>query len=152
VQFGTGNDVPHRDPSSITIEGSNDPNALQSGNSSFALIWQGPTSLLTDQAGPHWVRITASSIRRHTELSRACDRCCGGDGGGRIFRDEVVWALITAPAIPTGLTATAGDSQATLNWAAASGAAGYSVKRSTVSGGSYTTVGNPIGTNYVDTG
>jgi hypothetical protein len=56
------------------------------------------------------------------------------------------------PAAPTGLTATAGNAQVGLNWTAVSGATSYTVKRSTVSGGSYTTVGSSTGTSCIDTG
>ncbi|MBP2632044.1 MAG: Carbohydrate binding family 6 [Firmicutes bacterium] len=55
-------------------------------------------------------------------------------------------------AIPTNLTAVAGDSQVTLSWTAVDGATSYNVKRSTTSGGTYTTIAsNVTGTSYVDT-
>jgi endo-1,4-beta-xylanase len=50
----------------------------------------------------------------------------------------------TPPPAPTGLTATAGNGQATLSWNAASGATGYIVKRSITSGGPYTVVANNL--------
>jgi hypothetical protein len=54
-------------------------------------------------------------------------------------------------AVPTNLTATAGDSQVTLSWAAVTGATGYNVKRSTTAGGPYTTIATKVtGTTYVD--
>ena len=57
------------------------------------------------------------------------------------------------PAAPTGLTATAGDSQAGLTWAASSGATSYNVKRSTTSGSGYTTVASGLtSTGYTNTG
>jgi len=57
------------------------------------------------------------------------------------------------PAAPAGLTATAGNGQVTLWWNASSGATGYSVKRSTVSGSSYTIlVANTAATGYTDGG
>jgi hypothetical protein len=39
-----------------------------------------------------------------------------------------------------------------LSWTAASGATGYTVKRATVSGGSYSNVGTPSGTSFTNTG
>ncbi len=57
----------------------------------------------------------------------------------------------TAPAAPTGLTASPGDGQASLNWSASSGATSYNVKRSTTSGGPYTTIATGVAsTSYTN--
>jgi regulation of enolase protein 1 (concanavalin A-like superfamily) len=57
------------------------------------------------------------------------------------------------PPAPAALTATAGNAQVVLNWSAVSGAASYTVKRTTVSGGSYTTIASgTTSTSYTDTG
>ena len=56
------------------------------------------------------------------------------------------------PATPTGLTATAGNAQVALSWSAAANATSYNLKRSTVSGGSYTTVGTSSTTSFTNTG
>jgi len=59
----------------------------------------------------------------------------------------------SAPAAPTVLSATAGNAQVSLSWVASSGATSYNVKRSTVSGGPYTTIATGITTtSYTDTG
>jgi choice-of-anchor B domain-containing protein len=69
--------------------------------------------------------------------------------GTFIFRVDPV----AAPGMVSELTATPGDTQIGLTWTAASGATGYSVKRSTTSGGPYTTVKtNSVGTSFTDTG
>ncbi|WP_155988014.1 cellulose binding domain-containing protein [Gorillibacterium massiliense] len=61
--------------------------------------------------------------------------------------------VTTVPAVPAGLTATAGNTQVVLNWTAATGAASYNVKRATVSGGPYTTVATGVTTtSYTNTG
>jgi cellulose 1,4-beta-cellobiosidase len=57
-----------------------------------------------------------------------------------------------APAPPTGLSVTPGNAQVSLSWNASSGATSYNVKRSTVSGGPYTTVGSPSTTSFTNTG
>lgn len=58
----------------------------------------------------------------------------------------------SAPSAPTGLSATAGNAQATLSWTGSTGATSYNVKRSTTGGGPYTTVNSPTGTSYTNTG
>lgn len=57
----------------------------------------------------------------------------------------------TAPAAPTNLTATAGNEQVALSWKASSGATSYNVKRTTTSGGPYTTIASDVtATSYTD--
>jgi fibronectin type 3 domain-containing protein len=56
------------------------------------------------------------------------------------------------PAAPTGLMTTAGDTVALLAWTPSAGATSYNVKRSTTSGGPYTTITNVTTTSVVDTG
>ena len=54
---------------------------------------------------------------------------------------------------PSGLTAAPGNNQAVLTWNALLGATSYNLKRSTTSGGPYSTIsttGTVTGTNYVD--
>jgi len=60
---------------------------------------------------------------------------------------------VALPGAPGGLSATPGNAQVALAWAAASGAAGYSVHRGPTSGGPYTTIrNNVVGTSFTDTG
>lgn len=70
----------------------------------------------------------------------------GGGGGGK---------NLTSPV--TGLTATAGNAEVTLNWNAYSGAIAYAVKRSTTSAGPFDYIDNALeppltATTYVDPG
>jgi fibronectin type 3 domain-containing protein len=58
----------------------------------------------------------------------------------------------TIPAAPNGVSATAGNAQASLTWNVSSGATSYHVKRATVSGGPYTQIAAPISSSYTDTG
>lgn len=59
----------------------------------------------------------------------------------------------TVPAAPSGLTATAGKRKISLAWNASSGAISYNAKRSSVSGGPYTTIATGITTtSYTDSG
>lgn len=56
----------------------------------------------------------------------------------------------TAPPVPQNLAATPGNAQVSLTWSASSGATSYNVKRSTTSGGPYTTIASPASTSYLD--
>lgn len=57
------------------------------------------------------------------------------------------------PAAPTGLAANVGaNNRIDLSWPPSGDATSYYVKRATVSGGPYTTIGNPVGTSFVDNG
>jgi len=60
----------------------------------------------------------------------------------------------TVPPAPTGLTATAGNAQVTLSWAASAGAVSYNLYRATRSGGEGATpvIKGITGTTYTNTG
>jgi len=61
--------------------------------------------------------------------------------------------ICSIPAAPTGPAATPGDAQVSLSWNASSGAGSYNVKRSTTSGGPYTTIASGVtSTSYTDPG
>jgi fibronectin type 3 domain-containing protein len=61
-------------------------------------------------------------------------------------------ATLAVPPVPSGLQATPGSSQISLAWTASNGAASYNVKRSTTSGGPYSTVSSPTTTSFTNTG
>ena len=54
VQLATANDVPARDPLSITVEGSNDSSAAAAGGTGFTLLYSGPTGLGIDPGRNTW--------------------------------------------------------------------------------------------------
>src|SRR5207245_680196 len=81
----------------------------------------------------------------------------GATGGMTATQEILTWTYsVTSgsapPAAPTNVTATAGNGQVALSWSASSGATSYNVKRSTTSGGPYTTIASPTTTSYTDTG
>lgn len=56
------------------------------------------------------------------------------------------------PPTPTGVAAEAGNARIRVSWNTSSGATGYKVKRSLVSGGPYTTIATPTGTHFNNLG
>jgi hypothetical protein len=79
-------------------------------------------------------------------------RAVNGSGTSPNSNEAGATPACSAPAVPSGLAATPGNGQVTLNWTASFGATNYNVKRSTTSGGPYTTIAPGISTtNYVDT-
>ena len=60
---------------------------------------------------------------------------------------------VAPPGLTAGLSPVAGDKQVSLTWTGANGATGYSVGRSTTSGGPYHLIkSNVVGTNLIDSG
>jgi hypothetical protein len=58
---------------------------------------------------------------------------------------------LAKPGAPSGLSATPGNSHVSLSWTAVSGATGYNVYRSTVSGTQGSKISSPASGNYIDT-
>jgi fibronectin type 3 domain-containing protein len=56
------------------------------------------------------------------------------------------------PAAPSGLMATAANTQVTLTWTASATATSYNVKRATTTGGPYTKISSPASPGFADTG
>jgi fibronectin type 3 domain-containing protein len=56
----------------------------------------------------------------------------------------------TAPAVPTGLTATAANAQVSLTWTASPNATSYNVKRATTTGGPYATISSPTAASFTN--
>jgi fibronectin type 3 domain-containing protein len=74
-----------------------------------------------------------------------------GDSANSAEVSATPTAPSTSPATPTGLSATGGNGQVSLSWNASTGATGYDVKRSSTSGGPYSTaVASPTATTYTD--
>ncbi|WP_281888242.1 cellulase family glycosylhydrolase [Paenibacillus sp. YYML68] len=71
---------------------------------------------------------------------------------GQFVRAKIKESSVIAPAAPTGVSAAAGNGQATLTWQASIGATSYQVKRAVTSGGPYTTIGTVTGTSFTNTG
>ena len=70
--------------------------------------------------------------------------------GGQADFDQA--GVVSAPAAPSGLTATAGNGQVALNWTASSGASSYKLYRSTSSGTELLVASGVTGTSYMNIG
>ena len=65
-------------------------------------------------------------------------------------KGQALISALAGPSAPTGLAARPGNGQVLLNWNSSSDATSYYVKRSTTSGGPYTTLANPTSASYTD--
>lgn len=140
-------------------------NSLAKGNSWYA--WAGPLRLL-----PWGWGAGGDTCYIFRPTGGGYYRFCTA-GGGKSFEpssadppelDDAIytgavaqqWAIVapSAPAFPTGLSATAiSVTQISLAWNAVAGATSYNVKRSLTSGGNYTTIATGVtATNFTDTG
>ena len=72
LHFFTGNDAPERDPLTVTLEGSTDANATTTLNSTWVLLYSGPSGLATDPgrnaSGPNVFFANTQSLRSYRLL------------------------------------------------------------------------------------
>ena len=78
-----------------------------------------------------------------------CDVAETCDGASNVCPID---SMAMTPTPPTDLAAARGNNMATLTWTAVPGATSYTIGRSTVSGGPYTTVGTATTTTFVANG
>ncbi len=108
----------------------------------------------TKSGGPY-TYVSSVSTLTYTDSGQADDTTyyyvitAMNAGGVSVNSTEV--SATTAPAAPTGLTATAGNTQVQLAWTASKDATSYIVRRGTVSG-TYTNTFTTTGPSYVDSG
>jgi autotransporter-associated beta strand protein len=74
-----------------------------------------------------------------------------GYSGTLVRTTNLLMLSVTSTNTPSGLTATPGNNQVTLNWTPVVGATNYYVKRATTSGGPYTTIASSTTASYTDT-
>jgi fibronectin type 3 domain-containing protein len=119
------------------------------GNQQVSLSWtasNGATSYHVKrgtQSGGPYTQVTAPTTTSDTDAGLTNGTLyyyvvSAVNSAGESGNSSEVSATSTAgsiPAVPTGLTATAGNAQVTVSWNASSGATSYHVKRGTTSGG-----------------
>ena len=98
-----------------------------------------------------WTNVTATATLAAGKQILQLDQ---DTGGYNINYMAFSTSTASAPSTPTGVAATAGNTQATLTWTASTGATSYNVYRSTSSGGEGSTAYKTgiTGTSFTDTG
>jgi beta-mannanase/fibronectin type 3 domain-containing protein len=151
---GTTNCAPPTAPTGLTATG---------GNAQIALGWTASAG-----ASSYTVKRSTSSSGPYTNIASGITATSYTDSGlpaGTTFYyvvdavngcgpsgDSAYRGAATIPAAPSGLSATAGNTQAILSWNGSTGASSYNVKRSTTNGGPYTVLTNVMTTGFTNTG
>ena len=106
-------------------------------------------------AGPirRWLTLAASGGNKYTRVSdsQLTNKIGRFSLEANTMQTLEILNVDNGSAIPVITTAAAGGLKTTLNWGPVGGATLYSVKRSVVTGGSKTTLGTTITTNFTDT-
>jgi hypothetical protein len=113
------------------------PSGISSGGFSPATISGGGSSTLT-------MNTTASTTPYALSLTVT--------GTSGAVAHTASTTLVVALDTPGALNGVAGGGQASLSWSSVAAATGYHVKRSTLAGGPYVSVGCPASTSFTDTG
>jgi hypothetical protein len=109
----------------------------------------GPYTTVGSPAGTTYADTSLTNATAYYYVVTAVN--AAGESGNSNQATATPAAAPAAPAPPLNLTATGGNQQVSLAWAASTGATSYNVKRATTNGGPYTTVASPAGASYTDT-
>jgi fibronectin type 3 domain-containing protein len=105
----------------------------------------------TQIAAPTTNTFTDTGLTNGTKYFYVVSAVSGsGESGNSAEVNATPQAVVTIPALPTGLVATAGDTTVSLTWTASTGATSYHVKRSMTSGSGYVQVGVPTAASFAD--
>lgn len=121
------------------FQGANDP------------TFTSPTTLFTVAATPAYANMTLQVVGV-TDAFRYVRYVSPNNGWCNVAEIEFDGnAVVFSPSAPANLAAGGGTAQVAANWSSVSGAFGYNLKRSGVSGGPYATIATAItATNYLD--
>jgi hypothetical protein len=145
------------------------PTGLQAtaGNTQVSLNWTASTGATgyhvkrSTTNGTGYIQISAPTTTNYTDTGLTNGTTyyyvvsainAAGEGANSAQASATPAVPASPPAAPTGLQATAGNTQVNLAWSASTGATSYHVKRSTTNGSGYTQIAAPTATNYTDTG
>jgi fibronectin type 3 domain-containing protein len=109
----------------------------------------GPYTQLVSATSPSYIDAAVSNGTTYYYVVTASNPM--GESADSAQASATPNSATTTPAVPTGLTAGAGNAQVSLKWSASGGATSYHVKRATTSGGPYTQVSAPTSTSYTNT-
>jgi fibronectin type 3 domain-containing protein len=121
------------------------PRSYQVNLSNDGVNWGSPVATGAGSSAVTTITFTAQTAR-YIRITQT------GSAGGNYWSIYEFNVYGTPPLPPTVLIALASDGKATLAWAAASGATGYNVKRSTTNGGSYAPVSSLVSVTYTNGG
>jgi hypothetical protein len=110
----------------------------------------GPYAQVATVAAPGFADTGVINGTKYFYVVSASD--AAGASGNSAEVNATPVAPAAAPATPTGLIATGGNTQVSLTWNISAGATSYNVKRSTLSGGPYAQIAAPMTANFTDTG
>ncbi len=101
IQFATANDMSNRDPYSITVEGSNDPNAAQAGQGNdFILLYEGTAGLDNEPARKAWGQVVQFSNSTPYKSYRVLITAITGNGADAVQYSEVKLGMAGTAEIP----------------------------------------------------
>src|ERR1039458_8217531 len=109
----------------------------------------GYTTIVSNIAATAYYDTTATTNTTYYYVISAING--GGESANSPPPASATTPSASAPAAPTGLTATPGANYVDLNWAAVIGASSYNVWRSTTAGGSYTNIATGVIATFTDT-
>jgi uncharacterized repeat protein (TIGR03803 family) len=118
-------------------------------NVKSATVSGGPYTTITNVTATSFVN---SGLANGTTYYYVVSALNGNGESTNSLETNATPTLPLPPAAPTGLTATAGNTQVSLSWTASLGATNYNVKSATTSGGPYTKIATVSGTSYINTG
>jgi len=134
--------------------------AYQSGGALF-ITWDegvggdGPIGMMVHSPSAKGGGYSNTIHYTHGSLLRTVEEIFGvgllGDAAVQTDLSDL-FGTAAPPAAPASLSATPGNSQVALSWAASAGATSYHVQRSLMSGGPYAMVASVATTSYTDTG